>query len=68
MMIVGKDGLKWLFEVFVAGVLITCFDNILITIRKLIIKTGTIKLPLLFNPEAGLHVRDDRVAKLATFQ
>ena len=40
MMTVGKDGPRWLFEVFVAGVLITCFDNILITIRKLIIKNG----------------------------
>ena len=27
-------------------------------------KTGTIRLPFLFNPQGGLHVRDNRVAKL----
>nr|DAL12913.1 MAG TPA_asm: hypothetical protein [Caudoviricetes sp.] len=27
------------------GVLITCFDKILITVRKLIIKTGTTRFP-----------------------
>ncbi|VUC84817.1 Uncharacterised protein [Raoultella terrigena] len=34
----------------------------------MIIKTGAQWLPFLSNPETGLHVRDDRVAKLATFQ
>ncbi|STQ12607.1 Uncharacterised protein [Enterobacter cloacae] len=28
------------------------------------IKTGAIKLPFLFNPESGLHIRDNRVTKL----
>ena len=27
-------------------------------------KTGTLRLPLSFNPASGLHVRDNRVAKL----
>ena len=31
-------------------------------------KTGAHRLPLLLNPPTGLHVRDNRVAKLATFQ
>jgi len=31
-------------------------------------KTGTLRLPLRFNPESGLHVRDNRVAKLSKFQ
>ena len=45
-------------------VLIIYFDKILITVRKLIIKTGTNRFPFLFNPAIGLHVRDNRVAKL----
>ncbi|MGV1484612.1 hypothetical protein ACVSQ2_28865, partial [Klebsiella pneumoniae] len=31
-------------------------------------KAGADGLPLLLNPPTGLHVRDNRVAKLATFQ
>ena len=31
-------------------------------------KAGAHRLPLLLNPQTGLHVRDNRVAKLATFQ
>lgn len=31
-------------------------------------KTGTNRLPFLYNPESGLHVFDDRVTKLLTFQ
>lgn len=31
---------------------------------KKVIKTGTLRLPFLLNPETGLHVFDDRVTKL----
>ena len=31
-------------------------------------KTGTNRLPFSYNPECGLHVFDDCVAKFATFQ
>ncbi|SBN12857.1 hypothetical protein KVMX100_130115 [Klebsiella variicola] len=31
-------------------------------------KTGAHRLPFLLNPPRGLHVRDNRVAKLTTFQ
>ena len=38
------------------------------SLRTLQKKTGAHRLPLLLNPPTGLHVRDNRVAKLATFQ
>lgn len=31
---------------------------------QMIIKTGALRLPLSYNPASGLHIRDDRVAKL----
>ena len=62
---IRKIHLVFYFEAFHFNlILITCFDNILITVQKLIIKTGTLRLPFLFNPQCGLHVRDNRVAKL----
>lgn len=40
------------------------FVKILITVRKLIIKTGTNRFPFFTNSTSKLHVRDDRVAEL----
>ena len=48
--------------------MIIYFDKILIKIRMLIIITGTIKFPLWFKQKFVLHVFNDSVAKLATFQ
>lgn len=47
---------------------IICFERFLITVKKILMKTRTLRLPFLPHPASGLHVSNNRVANLPIFQ